>query len=230
MNIWTEFAKSYDEVIPNLFCYKTMTGRALELLGPCRRILDAGCGTGLLSKPLASGGHDVVSFDNNPHMLANALNLRSQHQGPNWEVFEWDVEKDPPVEGSFDGILMNNVLFYVRDPDAVFSWVTKRLAVGGRLILTGPWQRPDLALVMRSSIEEWESHGLWDEELRTSFARFSEVSRKLVTQADEMQTFFRAHELVERLREEFPLKVLWSSETDYFGQNYFVAVQRGLDL
>jgi ubiquinone/menaquinone biosynthesis C-methylase UbiE len=171
-------------------------------------------------------GCQVVGFDNNPAMLSRAFERRETSSFSDWQIFEASLEQTPALSIGFDGILLNNVLFYVKNIDTVLEWLAKLLLPGGRMVITGPWQRPDLGVVMSQSIRQWQDCGEWDEELQQSFDRFVRVSQKLVSDSSEMQTFFRAEELIGRLRDHFELKVLSSSETDYFGQNFFVAVER----
>jgi SAM-dependent methyltransferase len=173
-NIWTEFARSYDAICSQLNCYRRMVAKIRRDTEGRKYVIDAGCGTGLVSQPLVERGHTVVGFDNNPGMLGLALakHERAPEEAKRrWKVLEGDVRTFPaPVPGEADAVVLNNVLFYVREPEAVLREARSHLKPGGVLIATGPRRRPDLKKVMVNSIEEWKAEGRWDEALQAATA------------------------------------------------------------
>lgn len=86
--------------------------RALASQGGAQRILDVGCGTGILTVTLAAPGTTVVGVDPSPRMLAFAR----QRSGA--DTVTW-VEGDASdvVDGPFDLIVMSgNVAQHITDP------------------------------------------------------------------------------------------------------------------
>jgi SAM-dependent methyltransferase len=229
-NIWTEFASSYDVICSQLNCYRRMVAKVLRDTEGHACVIDAGCGTGLVSQPLVERGHMVVGFDNNPAMLG--LALHKQAQAPEaarrrWTVLEGDVRSFPRgVPGEADAVVLNNVLFYVREPEAVLRQCFERLKPGGVLIATGPQRRPDLQKVMVNSIEEWKAEGRWDESLQAAAAYHADVTRRLITDPNEMVTFFEADALVDTLRRLGFSRTLAADSDDYYGENYYVCMAR----
>ncbi len=113
---------------------------------PCR-ILDLGCGTGLLAAKLAAHGHQVTGVDPAVAMLDIA------RQRPGSEKVRW-IDGDILAVGTaerFDLVLMTGHVFQVfLDEDqvlAVFSSVRRHLEDGGRLVfesrnpLARAWER-----------------------------------------------------------------------------------------
>jgi SAM-dependent methyltransferase len=229
-NIWTEFARSYDTICSQLNCYRRMMAKILRDTEGRKYVIDAGCGTGLVSQPLVERGNTVVGFDNNPAMLGLALARQAaapEEARRRWKVMEGDVRTFPAgVPGEADAVVLNNVLFYVREPEAVLRQALEHLKPGGVVITTGPRQRPDLRKVMESSIAEWKAEGRWDAPLQAATAYHVDVTRRLVTDPNEMVTFFQPEALVDTLRRLGFSRVLAADGDDYYGENYYVCMAR----
>jgi SAM-dependent methyltransferase len=227
-NIWTEFARSYDAICSQLNCYRRMVAKIRRDTEGRAYVIDAGCGTGLVSQPLVERGHTVVGFDNNPGMLGLALarHARAPEEARRrWTVMEGDVRCFPErVPGEADAVVLNNVLFYVREPEEVLREARSHLKPGGVLIATGPRKRPDLQKVMVSSIEEWKAEGRWDAALQAATAYHVDVTRRLVTDPNEMVTFFETDALVDTLRRLGFSRTLAADSDDYYGENYYVCM------
>jgi SAM-dependent methyltransferase len=229
-NIWTEFARSYDAICSQLNCYRRMVAKIQRDTEGRKYVIDAGCGTGLVSQPLVERGHTVVGFDNNLAMLGLAVGKQArapEESRRRWKVLEGDVRSFPrEVPGEADAVLLNNVLFYVREPEQVLRQSLEHLKPGGVVIATGPRRRPDLQKVMVNSIEEWKAEGRWDEALRAATAYHADVTRRLVTDPNEMVTFFEPEVLVDTLRRLGFSHALAADGDDYYGENYYVCMVR----
>jgi len=229
-NIWTEFAHSYDTICSQLNCYQRVLARVLRDTEGARNVLDVGCGTGLMSLPLVERGQTVVGFDNNPAMLALAREKREalgEEARGRWTVLEGDVRVFPEeVPGGADAAVLNNVLFYVSEPEPVLRACLEHLRPGGVLVVTGPRRRPDLRKVMEASIAEWEAEGRWDAALQEATAYHVELTRRLVSEPGEMVSFFEVETLVETLRRLGFSRVRAADGEEYFGENYYVCMER----
>jgi len=105
----------------------------MEVLGDVsgKRILDAGCGDGYLSRKLARLGAVLTGVEFSPAMLAYAL---EEHSRDNFPVtyYHGDITSMPFLTGgSFDVVVTNNVIQDVADYQAVFREFNRVLKAGG---------------------------------------------------------------------------------------------------
>ena len=100
----------------------------LELLGPRpgERILDLGCGDGVLTEKIAAAGASVVAVDAAPDMVAAA-----QARGLDARVV---AGQDLDFEGEFDAVFSNAALHWMRPPEKVLAGVRRALRPGGRFV------------------------------------------------------------------------------------------------
>jgi SAM-dependent methyltransferase len=229
-NIWTEFAVSYDRIIPRLHCYRRMRDKILADLSGYRCVIDAGCGTGIISEALVARGDTVHGFDNNPGMLGEAVRKREAapaDQRARWHLSDGDVSAFPTgLPTDADACLLNNVLFYVPDARRALEECTRHLRPGAILVATGPRHRPDARMVFGKAMEEWTRDGEDLASLQSAAQHFMGVSMRLTGQTDEMVTFFQPDELVALLRELGFSTVVRATGDDYYGENFYVAMTR----
>jgi SAM-dependent methyltransferase len=228
-NIWSEFAKSYDEVIPRLHCYQRMLDKILRDSSQGIRIVDAGCGTGIVSEKLVAAGQPVYGFDNNPGMLEQAF-ARRESMPPgdrkNWQIEPGDVLSFPDsAPGDADTLILNNVLFYISEPHLALDESIRHLRPGAVLIATGPKHRPDPQHIFKCAFDEWRQGGQDMEQLSAAVEHFMQCTRKLTSGGDEMVTFFEPQELVALLQEAGFRDVIEASGDDYYGENFYVAMR-----
>jgi trans-aconitate methyltransferase len=100
----------------------------VELLAPRRgeRILDLGCGDGVLTKQLADLGCDVVGIDSSPEQIAAARTL-------GLTAYLMSAE-DLPFQEAFDAVFSNAVLHWITDADPMIAAVHRSLHAGGRFV------------------------------------------------------------------------------------------------
>lgn len=112
-------------------------------LAPGARVLDAGCGTGLLLSQLPEGLR-LAGLDLSPRALEHAA-----RRLPGAELRPGSLPGDLSfTEASMDWILLTDVLEHVEDDAAALAALARLLAPGGRLLLTVPafpflWTRHD---------------------------------------------------------------------------------------
>jgi trans-aconitate methyltransferase len=101
---------------------------ALELLAPSpgERILDLGCGDGVLTGKIIAAGAAVVAVDAGPDMIAVA-----RARGIDARVM--DGQK-LTFTGEFDAVFSNAALYWMRDQKAVLAGVHRALKPGGRFV------------------------------------------------------------------------------------------------
>jgi SAM-dependent methyltransferase len=100
----------------------------LDLLAPSagERILDLGCGDGVLTEKIAAAGATVVAVDAAPDMVAAA-----RARGIDARVIPG---QNLTFEDEFDAVFSNAALHWMRPPEAVLAGVRRALRPGGRFV------------------------------------------------------------------------------------------------
>lgn len=93
---------------------------------PGERILDLGCGDGVLTRRLVDAGCTVVGIDSSPDLVraARALDLDASVRS----ATEMDFREE------FDAVFSNAVLHWITDADRVIQNVFRALRPGGRFV------------------------------------------------------------------------------------------------
>jgi len=102
---------------------------ALEMLHPQpgERILDLGCGDGVLTEKLVALGAKAVGVDNSPDMIAAA-----RRRGIDARMMD---ARSLTFENEFDAVFSNAALHWVKDdPDAPIAGAFRALLAGGRFV------------------------------------------------------------------------------------------------
>ncbi len=102
------------------------------------RLLDAGCGAGLLALLASLRGAQVAALDAAPGLVAIA-----RRRLPGAEVREGDLEALPFADASFDAVTAVNSVFYAADMAAAMRELARVVQPGGRVVVTawGPLER-----------------------------------------------------------------------------------------
>lgn len=112
----------------------TRLRRIIELAGLVegKRILDVGCAAGRLGAILKEGGAQVIGVEISEDAAAQARKVLDR-------VYEFDIEGQWPREiGTFDLVLLPEILEHVFDPEAVLRSVRTVLKDDGAIIITTP--------------------------------------------------------------------------------------------
>jgi ubiquinone biosynthesis O-methyltransferase len=107
-----------------------------ELLGPAGglRILDVGCGDGVLSAELARQGANVTGLDADRQMLA-AAHRRADESSVHLDLVLGRAEALPFDDAAFDRVLAATVLCFVGEADRAMAEMARVLKPGGRLVV-----------------------------------------------------------------------------------------------
>jgi SAM-dependent methyltransferase len=101
------------------------------------RLLDAGCGAGLLALLASLRGAQVSALDASPELLAIA-----RKRVPAAELREGDLEALPFADASFDAVTAVNTVFYAADMAAALRELVRVVRPGGRVVVTA-WGPPE---------------------------------------------------------------------------------------
>ena len=97
-------------------------------LQPGDRLLDVGCGGGLLLRDAANSGAVVTGLDHSQEMVTLA-----GERAPGAQVVLGDAQRIPFGHAAFTAISMSVVFFFFADPVAVLRECARVLGPGGRL-------------------------------------------------------------------------------------------------
>ncbi len=107
------------------------------------RVLDAGCGPGLVGEALLRAGYRVVGVDLSAEMIARARQRCASFA--ECAVFEQKSLFDPSLAGPFDGVISRFVLHHTPDPAAFIRRQVELLRPGGVLAACDHTTDPDTA-------------------------------------------------------------------------------------
>ena len=93
---------------------------------PGDRILDLGCGDGVLTLKLRDLGCDVVGVDSSPEFIESARSL-----GLDARLLDG---QELPFDREFDAVFSNAALHWMKQPDRVIEGVWRALKPGGRFV------------------------------------------------------------------------------------------------
>jgi 2-polyprenyl-3-methyl-5-hydroxy-6-metoxy-1,4-benzoquinol methylase len=107
--------------------------KLIDAVGTDNRVLDVGCSSGYLARPLAERGNTMVGIELDPEAARAAEEFCER-------VLVGDVETmELPLEpGSFDVVLGGDVIEHLRDPGATLARLRPFLRPGGRIVLSTP--------------------------------------------------------------------------------------------
>ncbi len=136
---YDEIARVYDQSrcseAPHLEWWYAWMIEAAQL-GPGKRLVDLGCGTGRLTVPLVRRcGCEAVGLDSSAEMLAKAQS-REAPAGLTW--IQGDMTNTGLEPESFDCALMSLVLHFIEDYVGAFREVYRLLRPGGVLLIRQP--------------------------------------------------------------------------------------------
>ena len=136
------FAEAYERiVVPAIFTrYARDLIERARPIGPSARILDLGCGTGIVGRQLRErlgGAARIAGLDLHAGMLAVA-----RDRAPDVDWREGDATAMPFEDHGFDLVLCQQMLQFVPDRAAAVREVRRVLAPGGRF-LASAWRAAD---------------------------------------------------------------------------------------
>lgn len=145
----------------------------VELLNPRpgERILDLGCGDGVLTRGLADAGCIVVGVDSSPQMVEAAVKLGVDARVMDGESLSFVEE--------FDAVFSNAALHWMTRPERVVAGVRRALKPGGRFV--GEFGgHGNVAAVRRALSEALDERGLSADELNPWYFPTPEEYRALL--------------------------------------------------
>ena len=125
-------AQAYEDLfVPALFSHWAAAIAAAAGIAPGKRVLDVACGTGILTRKLATllgSSQSIVGLDITPGMLEVARRV-----GPDIEWKEGSAESLPFADESFDAVVSQFGLMFFPDRVRALREMLRVLAPGSRL-------------------------------------------------------------------------------------------------
>ena len=102
----------------------------LANLSPNRKVIDIGCGAGMLSNVLAKAGHHVTGVD----LSANSLNIAKERDATHTvRYLNANAYSLPFQDGEFDAVCIMDVLEHVEEPGLLIGEASRVLKSKGSL-------------------------------------------------------------------------------------------------
>lgn len=126
---WWDQGDVLTQITPSRFAYIRSVAGDLHK----QRVLDVGCGGGLLSEPLRLAGAHVTGIDVSENALVAARN-HARARALSIDYLRSPAERLPFADGSFDAAVAFDVLEHISDLPSSIAEISRVLSRGGRLI------------------------------------------------------------------------------------------------
>lgn len=126
-----EKRKSEKDNLWNLYLDRPMIEQFIDEPSPDMKVLDLGCGGGLLTRWLKDKGFDAQGID----FSGSLINI-AKKENPDIDFTLSDITSTPYAIGSFDIIVSGLVLHYIQDLCTVFTEAGRILNTNGIFIFT----------------------------------------------------------------------------------------------
>jgi SAM-dependent methyltransferase len=142
--LWGLMAFFYEEFFERFPPYRRLIKEIIENLNGLPSsspicLLDAGCGTGLLSVELARRGYFVLGIDRSSGMLKRARGKKQKENLDNLFFMEGDLNTGISLQKfSFQKILFIHSLYLLDDPAPTLEALGSVLRPGGEIIMCNP--------------------------------------------------------------------------------------------
>lgn len=147
----------------------------VELLAPAagERILDLGCGDGVLTAAIVETGAEVVGVDSSPGMVAAA-----HKRGIDARLAD---AYELPFDAEFDAVFSNAALHWMTQPGEVVRGVARALRPGGRFV--GEFGgHGNVAAIVTALVAAWEQSGAAEEPPRPWYFPTAEEYAQLLAE------------------------------------------------
>jgi ubiquinone/menaquinone biosynthesis C-methylase UbiE len=134
--LWDRQAPSYDKRNLKIYesAYELSIKKIRAALSPDQRVLEIGCGTGIISLGIAPFVESVVATDISPQMIAVAKSKADSASITNVEFRVSDGYALPYDDQAFDAFLLFNVLHFVKEPTVMIREAHRLLKPSGYLV------------------------------------------------------------------------------------------------
>ena len=134
---YRDWARLYDTADGRNYHFHVRRNRVLELLPEqLGRVLDVGCGPGVMTEVVLERGGTFDGVDLSPEMISEANEKFGQL--PNVRFAVGNIEAIDAVDNAYDQLICMAVIEYLKTPDKALAEMARVLKPGGIAILTMP--------------------------------------------------------------------------------------------
>jgi len=135
-SVWNKLAAGYDARSLQMFkeAYELSIQEACAVLSAQDRVLEIGCGTGIIALGIATCAKTVVATDISPEMISVAQGKAASQGISNVSFHTHDGYSLPYESQSFDAVLLFNVLHFVKEPSSILQEAHRLLKPSGTLV------------------------------------------------------------------------------------------------
>jgi ubiquinone/menaquinone biosynthesis C-methylase UbiE len=135
-SLWDKQAHSYDERNLKIYesAYELSVKKTRAVLSTDQKILEIGCGTGIIALGIAPFVDSVVATDISTQMIAVAESKAERASITNVEFSVHDGYALPYDDQAFDAVLLFNVLHFVKEPTTLLDEAHRLLKPSGYLV------------------------------------------------------------------------------------------------
>jgi len=123
------------------------TDNLTEVLKPPARILDYGCGSGVISLRLAELGFDVVGVDAAKGMITEANKARVQSGYKNVKFTLINPDTFIPDHSTYDAVICSSVIEYVVNDEELLALLCQSIKQGGYILFSVPHKSSIIGLI-----------------------------------------------------------------------------------
>jgi len=173
------------------------TGGVKKAIPLPAKILDYGCGSGVISLALGSSGYEVLGLDGSKEMVSVARQNQRLHNISNVRFEQTEASQMDLAPLSFDVVICSSVIEYIEDDTALIKKLISTIRPGGYLLISIPHTRSFLGGIEdRLRRVNWYKNRCGREFLRYSLRRYDPDSFLQMLRESEMEeinaTYFEA--------------------------------------
>lgn len=181
-----------------------------------QRVVDAGCGVGLITAPMAAVAGRVIGLDVERAMLDAAV---AWVDGlPNVALIQADVHRLPLADAACDGHVSNNVLYCLEKAALALREAARTTCTGGRLSLASPRPCMNVEILLMAFYEHLRSTGV--QIPGEHLDRFVAANRAL------QKSLRNVYEVEDAVRLLEPYWTILDAGATYLDQNFYVLAER----
>jgi predicted TPR repeat methyltransferase len=178
-NSWDDYAEGWDSNQDvRIYAQRAFDALTMEVDIQGLRVLDFGCGTGLLTEKMVPFAESIVALDASEKMCSILKEKRLENVYIlTGFLTENKIESEPLLQKPFDLIVASSVLTFIDDYVSILKLLQSRLCRGG-LLVQWDWkktaQEPEFGFDSEDLVRNYQQAGMSLKAIKEPFALESE--------------------------------------------------------